>query len=799
MRHRRWHRLILASGVLFSPFANAPLLTGARVLAAESTVRAVANARAAEEQPTEAQPSEEQLAASETATDSAVAPFRLAHIPSVQPYSRPSAGLGGLPSAIETSAADGSAISSLPSTPIPSVLSVTPPIDTTQAITEASGTDTVRAQRRSPVAFDPRIRGFRQGQIYAQADGALWRPAREDLDSMLSKISPSSMAGIQVINGPYGVTRGPGFAFIDVETAATPRYDCGPEMHNTLGLNYRTNGNAWYGYETVEGGSSNYGFRLGYGNRNGIDYEAGNGERIPSSYLNQDFLAQFGYDLNPFQRLEFRYQHLDQTDTEYFGKFFDLDALIVDGFNVRLIDEDPAGPWSRFIVEGWYNRTDFHGGTGDPFGNDGKSLTIDRVERALERALGGPEAVFFAGNTNGFLASTGARAAMTFGEQDEANLTVGTDVRYITQRINERFMTSSSGTNQTNIGLAGLDDFGTNQPWAEMIDPGAFLELALPWQSYWKTTVGVRADWLYTDAREEEIRTNSSLPGFDQDMARNNTMYAFYLDNEIDLDEIWSVDAGFGHAHRPPSLTERYADGLFLGLFQNGFTRVIGDPNLNPERAWQADLGLRADYGDVRGGVRGFYTWILDYATYDVATVGAGGPFGAQLVHSTSSDLATLAGFEIDGAIDWNDYITLFGSLSYVEGRDQDLNVPLTAIYPLEGRVGIRMHDASAERRWALEFFGRIVDDQDRLGGLRSGPNIATVEQATPGFTVWHLRGYWAASRNIRLTAGVENLFDRNYLEHLDLRLPASAIDSIPELQLLAPGITPYAGMEWTF
>lgn len=101
---------------------------------------------------------------------------------------------------------------------------------------------------------------------------------------------------------------------------------------------------------------------------------------------------------------------------------------------------------------------------------------------------------------------------------------------------------------------------------------------------------------------------------------------------------------------------------------------------------------------------------------------------------------------------------------------------------------------ASTGARAAMTF-----DDQDRLGGLRSGPNIVTVEEATPGFTVWHLRGFWAYSRNVRFTGGVENLFDRNYLEHLDLRLPASPIDGIPPLQLLAPGITPYVGMEWTF
>jgi iron complex outermembrane receptor protein len=800
---RRSFCWLLASGALFSPANVGPLLVEHRVLAAEAVVSANDESTTI--------PDDATIASADSAKDVASpeiasSPFRLAYIPSVQPYSRPSSSFGGLPSAIETPTGETGAVAALASTPVPSIISLTPPIDTTQAITEASGTDTVRAQRRSPLSYDPRIRGFRQGQIYAQADGALWRPAREDLDSMLSKISPSSMAGIRVINGPYGVTYGPGFAFIDVETAATPRYACGPETHNTFGINYRTNGNGWYGYETVEGGSTNYGFRFGYGNRNAIDYEAGNGERIPSSYLNQDFLAQYGYDLNPFQRLEFRYQHLDQTDTEYFGKFFDLDALITDGFTLRLVDESPDGPWTKFVIESWYNRTDFHGGTGDPMTQNGKSATIDRVEAALRRAffqanpLAGNDPVFFWGDTNGFLASTGARAAVTFGEEDESHLTFGADVRYLTQRINEHFTTVGSNITQTNIiNAAELDDFGTNQPRGTLIDPGVFAEIGLPWESYWTTTVGARLDWLHTDAREAEIRTNSSLQGFNEDMARNNTMYAFYLDNNIDLDQNWELDASVGHAHRPPTLTERYADGVFLGIFQNGFTRVIGNPFLNPERAWQADLGLSADYGNVRGGVRGFYSWILDYATYEVAQVGPGGPLGAQLVRGIQTDLATIAGFEVDGAYDWNDSVTLFSSLSYIEGRDQDIDQPLTQIYPLEGRVGIRLHDPSEEHLWGLEFFGRLVAEQDRLGALRSGPNVVTVEQETPGFTVWHLRGYFVATRNIRLMGGVENLFDRNYLEHLDLRLPASTIDNLPELQLLAPGITPYVGMEWNF
>ena len=70
--------------------------------------------------------------------------------------------------------------------------------------------------------FDPHIRGFRYGQIYSIADG-IWFPVRTDLDSMLTKIDPSLISGIDVIAGPYGVRYGPAFGFIDVRLAPSPR------------------------------------------------------------------------------------------------------------------------------------------------------------------------------------------------------------------------------------------------------------------------------------------------------------------------------------------------------------------------------------------------------------------------------------------------------------------------------------------------------------------------------------------------------------------------------------------------
>ena len=78
---------------------------------------------------------------------------------------------------------------------------------------------------------------------------------------MPGTIDPALIEEVTVIPGPYGLRYGPGLAFIDVRTTATPRYADGYEAHNRIGISYRTNGEQVYGRETVYGGSANWGLQ----------------------------------------------------------------------------------------------------------------------------------------------------------------------------------------------------------------------------------------------------------------------------------------------------------------------------------------------------------------------------------------------------------------------------------------------------------------------------------------------------------------------------------------------------------
>jgi outer membrane receptor protein involved in Fe transport len=334
----------------------------------------------------------------------------------------------------------------------------------------------------------------------------------------------------------------------------------------------------------------------------------------------------------------------------------------------------------------------------------------------------------------------------------------------------------------------------------------------LPMSVGWNTRIGARGDYVRSTAEAVDPNQTSFLPP--GPLRNSNGMYAFYLANDYQLSDYTTATLNFGQAQRAPTLVERYSDGVFVSVLQSGFSRVIGDPLLNPERLWQIDAGLSGDYGDTRAGFNVFHSWVLDYITFRGARVED--PTGAQLIRYFPTPLATLYGFEFKGERDLSSEWTAFLVSHYLQGQDQTLGAPLWGISPLEGQVGLRWNQVMDEETRGVELLVRMVASQNRLGVMRVGDQqtIGTtrIEQATPSFTTVAVRGFWNYGTNVRFVGGVENLFNATYLQHLDLRLPrgggtlvappAPSGTRFPVYNpafAYAPGITPYLGIDWTF
>ncbi len=264
------------------------------------------------------------------------------------------------------------------------------------------------------------------------------------------------------------------------------------------------------------------------------------------------------------------------------------------GFEARVVDTDPMAPWSKLTFEGWYNHTNFRGSTP---GSNPDFPVINRVDWALNDFYKATQGTYtLTGATVGGVSSSGVRLATTFGDPDDTHINCGADFRYVEQVIGETFQQFRNGNEFD-------DPIQTNMPHSWMKDPGVFVEWSKPFTDSWTTAVGARLDFVETSARIGDLLPRSNLNA--GELEDSDTLYAFYLTNTYKLSEQQSVTGGFGYAQRPPTLIERYADGLFISSLQSGFTRVIGDPELKPERDWQADLGYKVDKERWRGSAAG--------------------------------------------------------------------------------------------------------------------------------------------------------------------------------------------------
>lgn len=661
----------------------------------------------------------------------------------------------------------------------------------------------ISTQRRTPIVHDPRVRGSRVGQL--ASSGSYWLPARIDLTTPLSNFDSQIISEIQVTKGPYDVRQGPGLNFVAVDLVDSPRFDMS-EMHGSTRLDYHTNGKQWHGRQVLQGGSEQWGFQLGYTQRVGSDYATGDGTSIPSSFNSRAWDLAIGRDFSDDRRVEVHALRLDQTDVEFPSQAFDISALGTNGYEVEFTQLN-AEFADRLEAEAWFNNTRFAGDTG----GQAKRQVFPTYQQL---------------NVNGTTAvasiSTGARIAADWETDTDGLIRAGIDLRHVQQRLDE-FVT------YRRLGR----EFAARSPIPEtaITNPGIFVDYSFLPSDDWRLKTGSRIDAVSTNIIDDSLSVRDV--GTDDigtpinerqtiqeyfgttDLNRNYTPWAAFVTSEYQLGDTLSLTIGAGHSERTPSATELYAAQPFMFLLQNGLNTVRGDPHLDTEKQTQIDAGINLDSGRFRAGGRGFYAWINDYITFEnIGTVPLpGNPLAQVNLQYVNTNLATLSGFETQMEFDILPQLTTSASLSYVEGTDQTRNgafatdedgvkypgLPrgafgqatdankesLPGIVPLEGRLALKLHDNAPLQAWWIELSSRMVAPQNKVAA-------SLFEATSPGFIICDLRGALKVSDHFSTIAGVENLTNASFREHLDFH-------TVNGLRVLQPGVNFYIGSEFRY
>lgn len=712
--------------------------------------------------------------------------------------------------------------------------------DASDLLTKSSNTTGIDIQRRNTIVADARIRGLRSTQYNAWANNGLFIPSRLDLDSVISRFDPGTIRDVILIKGPYSALYGPGFAFLDIATLDSPRYDC-REFHGRTGIGYSTNGQRWDGVQTLLVGDTDWGFRGTYNILQGNDYRAGDGTRVPSSYFANNVNFALGVDLSPVSSLEFKGLIVTQNDLEFPGLYFDIRTLSTQAYSARYTLVDQAA-FDLLTVDFWYNATAATGDTQlrpkQAFVQALLSASFNEPTRQGQSIPGVTNTFTDASSTNFAGRSIGYRIATSWGPKNAPLLTVGTDMNVFGTALDEYIVFQQLSGVNINTGQlippgGPFPIFTQNQsiPPSNAVNPGLFAQGELQLTDALKVRAGGRYDYVHASSNPRLITGNIDLFGpplnivpidvFDVDpiiyssnpnnaaLSREFNLGSAFLTTEYAVTDKITGLAAVGYAMRAPTLTELYASGPFIGVLQQGTSRLIGDPNLRPEKLIQVDIGLRADFEMFQGGINGFYAWINDYITFDANRLGEG---LTQVVY-TNTDRATLAGAELFGQFNATSWLTPFGTLSYVQGIDQTATdnrraanlassrrdaplqgqrkaqtEPLPQIPPLEARLGVRIHDPNIAPRWQIEMSARMVSAQNLVA-------TSLGELPTNGFTVVDIRTFYQVTDNWLVTFGVENVGDRFYREHLDF-ISGNLLGVGP---LWRPGTNFYFGSQLTY
>jgi iron complex outermembrane receptor protein len=155
--------------------------------------------------------------------------------------------------------------------------------------------------------------------------------------------------------------------------------------------------------------------------------------------------------------------------------------------------------------------------------------------------------------------------------------------------------------------------------------------------------------------------------------------------------------------------------------------------------------------------VAGFYNQVDDFILLQSAFMK-----GMRSTTVTRGVDATTFGAELDLAYELAEGWNLTGAAAYTRGRNDTDGLPLAQIPALELRAGLN-YDTT---RWSAGMLVRSVSDQERFA-LNQGNIVGRDLGRSDGFTTVAASATWKMTDRLLLSAGIDNLFDRDFAEHL--------------------------------
>ena len=267
---------------------------------------------------------------------------------------------------------------------------------------------------------------------------------------------------------------------------------------------------------------------------------------------------------------------------------------------------------------------------------------------------------------------------------------------------------------------------------------GAFGELSYQLSDQNKLVTGARID-------------QTQIDNLKMDTERKETLPSGFVRLESQLKDQVKTYVGLGYVERVPDYWELFS----TQYYQTGTTF----DHLNNEKTTQFDAGYQYEQGAFKSWASVYAGLIQDYILVAYTPTGSMGKLEAK---SRNVD-ATIAGAEAGISYQLTDQIQADVSAIYAWGENTTDHRALPQIAPLEGRFNLRY----VQDKYNLGLLWRVVAAQDRTS-YREGNIIGYDVEDSKGFGTLSLNGTYNLQKGVDLSVGIDNVFDKNYAEHLN-------------------------------
>ncbi|HEY9249208.1 MAG TPA: TonB-dependent copper receptor, partial [Rariglobus sp.] len=552
------------------------------------------------------------------------------------------------------------------------------------------------------------LRGQAGSRIDLLLDGAsLHGGCPYRMDPPTSYVFPGAFDRVTVLKGPQTVLYGPG------NSAGVVLFESDPTQLAAPGVTF--DGSATFGSfgrndqaAEVVAGTPDFYVRAGYNRTQSDDYEDGDGNKVHSQYDRSGAHVAAGWtpDANTLVELT---GAVGRGEEAYAGMSMDATQLDREALGLRFRKTEVSELVSKVEAQIAYNYADH--------------IMDDFRLRANPMPMGESEVDYRLVNGRGLI---------EWALSENTRLSTGADFR---------------------DGRHRSPDTGSWVTDAEVDGQGLFAELTQNLTPRDRVIGGLRADRWHAKDLRTQVWTGGMMGGYvanpTANATRTETLPAGFVRYERDLESLPATAyIGFGYTERAPDYWE---------MFPNESATTVSAFFTDPEKTAQLDTGLNYRNGPVTASLAAFANRVNDYILYQSNV-----PKGMTTATITRNIDASSFGGEAGAGYAFNENWKADASVAYVRGENRTDDLPLGQQPPLEGRLGLTY----ATPVWSVGGLARFVAEQDRVAvdqGTLIGQDLGT----TPGFAVFSLNAGWRVNRHALLTAGVDNLFDKTYAEHI--------------------------------